>query len=120
MTENEVIEILNEKYMDIEYYFVEHGCYMREYDAEFQEAMVTAMDALDEIQQYRAIGTPKECHEAIEKQRRKKVNNRKLLKDFNGSPYSVRGNCPNCGSKGLLSTNTDYCNACGQKLDWTE
>lgn len=74
----------------------------------------------EEIQQYRAIGTVEECREARERQRAKKVKNRKLLMDFCNRPYSVRGDCPNCGSEGLLSTNTDYCNACGQKLDWSD
>lgn len=57
---------------------------------------------------------------ALEKQIAKKVNNRKLLRYFNGRPYSIRGDCPICGSKDLLSSNTDYCNVCGQKLDWGE
>lgn len=57
MTENEAIEIFREKYMDIEYHFAEHDCYMEEYDTEFQEAIETATKALKEIQQYRSIGT---------------------------------------------------------------
>lgn len=69
MTENEAIESLSEKYMDMEYYLAEHDCYPKEYDAEFQEAMETAMKALKEIQQYRAIGTVEECREAWERQR---------------------------------------------------
>lgn len=74
----------------------------------------------EEINRYRAIGTVEECREAREKQRGRKVNNRKLLRDFNKTPYSVQGDCPDCGSVGLLSMNTDYCNLCGQKLDWSE
>lgn len=62
----------------------------------------------------------KGCQEARERQREKKVKNRKLLRDFYNRPYSVRGDCPNCGSIGLLSRNTDYCNACGQKLNWSD
>lgn len=69
---------------------------------------------------YKKIGTVEECREARERQRGKRVKNRKLLRDFYNISYSVRGDCPNCGSIGLLSTNTDYCNACGQKLDWFE
>lgn len=70
MTENEAIESLNEKYMDMEYYFAEHDCYPKEYDAEFQVAMATAMKALKEIQQYRSIGTVKyfkECADILNK-----------------------------------------------------
>lgn len=78
------------------------------------------LNALEEIYQYQAIGTVEECREARERQRMKKIKNRKLLRDFCNRPYSVRGDCPNCGNIGLLSINTDYCNACGQKLDWSD
>lgn len=80
----------------------------------------STIDLLEELQQYRAIGTVEECREARERQRAKKVSNRTLLRDLNGNPYTVRGDCPNCGSINLVSTNTDYCNACGQKLDWSD
>lgn len=73
-----------------------------------------------ENEKYHEIGTVEECREARERQSGKKINNRTLLRDLNGSPYSIRGDCPNCGSVNLVSTNTDYCNACGQKLDWSE
>ena len=55
--------------------------------------------------------------QAIGKQQAKKVRNRKL-RIFNETPYSVQGDCPSCGWEGMLSMNTNYCNACGQKLDW--
>lgn len=54
---------------------------------------------------------------AIQKQIPKKINNRSVIKNF---PISVHGDCPTCGSKNLSSADTDYCNACGQKLDWTD
>lgn len=88
---------------------------------EMQETAVdVAVKSLSEIQQYRSIGTVEECREARKRQSTKKVKNRKLLRDFHNRPYSVRGDCPNCGREGLLSTNTDYCNVCGQKLDWSD
>lgn len=67
-----------------------------------------------------------QCHEetmrlaaeALTKQLPKKVEHRKGLKNFKNEVYAIRGNCPICGSEGLLSSNTDYCNCCGQKLDW--
>lgn len=79
-----------------------------------------AIKAINELEDYYAIGTVEECREAMERQRAKKVNNRTLLRDLNGSPYSIRGDCPDCGSVNLVSTNTDYCNACGQRLDWSD
>lgn len=54
---------------------------------------------------------------ALEKQIPRKVNNRSVDMTF---PASVHGDCPCCGSKNLLSADTNYCNACGQALDWTE
>lgn len=89
-------------------------------DGKAFEDMEMGIKALEEIQQYQEIGTVEECREVRERQSAKKVKNRKLLRDFYNRPYSVRGDCPNCGSKGLLSTNTDYCSACGQKLDWND
>lgn len=85
----------------------------------FTQSLKMAIKALEEIQQYRAIGTVGECLEARGKQTGKKVNNRTPLRDLNGNLYTVRGDCSNCGNIGLL-LNTDYCNICGQKLDWSE
>ena len=112
MTENEAIEQLE--------VFPEWNREDRWLDVGDMEELVNiCIKALEEIQQYRAIGTVEECREAREKQWAKKVNNRTLLRDLNGDPYAVRGDCPNCGKIGLLS-DTDYCNACGKKLDWSE
>ena len=88
-------------------------------DGKAYEDMEMAIKALEEIQQYRAIGTVEECREARERQRAKKVSNRELIKDFNGNPYTVRGDCPNCGNVNLVSS-ANYCNICSQKLDWSE
>lgn len=90
--------------------------------SEIKNNICTCRDAmiLSALEQYQAIGTIEECQEAREKQIAKKIKNRKLLRDFNGTPYTISGDCPNCGSIGLLSANTDYCNACGQKLGWSE
>ena len=56
--------------------------------------------------------------EALKKQIPKKVKNRKVLRNFQNEPCAIRGDCPECGCESLLSTNTDYCICCGQKLDW--
>lgn len=54
---------------------------------------------------------------ALEKQIPKKVLNRQELKDFHGRCYRLRGNCPECTSIVLQS---NFCEWCGQKLDWVE
>lgn len=111
ITENEAIKRIRE-------FGLHHAIEDLPYSTFTVKAFEMAITALGEIQQYRAIGTVDECREAMERQREEKVKNRKLLRDFHNRPYSVRGDCHNCGSIGLLSTNTDYRNACGQKLDW--
>ena len=60
MTEQEAIEQFKER-LSIEDY--------RKQIPEYYEAMVLAVKSLEEIQQYRAIGTPEECSAAVEKQK---------------------------------------------------
>ena len=74
-----------------------------------------AIDAIEENQQYRAIGTPEECKIAVEKQRPKKPIN----PDDDYGTFK----CPNCN--GLIFTEDrfethKYCLLCGQKLDWRD
>ena len=75
-------------------------------------ALSMAIKALEEVQQYRAIGTPEECRAAVEKQKeRKPIKYDKMaLWDYA---------CPKCGEP-LIKTNYEYkyCDMCGQKLDW--
>ena len=72
-----------------------------------------AIKALEEIQQYRAIGTVEECREARERQRGKKPVYRSIFTDGT----RLLG-CPVCFSR--IDGGAFYCNACGQKLDWSE
>ncbi len=122
MTENEAIESLNEKYMDMEYYFAEHDCYPKEYDAEFQEAMAAAMKALKEIQQYRAIGTVDECREARERQRAKKPNitTGKTEEDKLACCPICEGNLDWTYNGFWRKGNPKYCSNCGQSIDWSD
>lgn len=84
------------------------GCYSI---TEYQEAKTVAVQALEEIQQYRAIGTPEECREAVEKQTDEKPT--AVLGTFGGTEYE----CKNCGSD--VCYGDEYCRWCGQKLDWS-
>ena len=76
--------------------------------------------ALDEVQQYRAIGTVEECRAAVEKQNGKKP-------DFEGDGYAD-GHlvydtwiCPCCGKHYEVDYDDyDFCPNCGQKLDWSD
>ena len=53
--------------------------------------------------------------DAIRKQIPQMIVNPKLIRIF---PYGIRGDCPTCGSKNLSSAQTNYCNVCGQRLDF--
>ncbi len=71
---------------------------------------------LEELKQYRAIGTPEECREAVEKQTAKKP-------DYEGDGY-YNGQlvydtwiCPSCGQHYEVDYDSyDYCPSCGQKI----
>lgn len=71
-------------------------------------AFEKAIKALEEIQQYRAIGTPEECRAAVEKQTAKRPR--------------IIGNamiCPSC-PRCFKSASPTYCPSCGQKLKWED
>ena len=86
----------------------------------WQELMEMAIKALEEVQKYRAIGTPEECRAAVEKQTAKKP-------DYEGDGYAD-GHlvydtwiCPCCGKHYEVDyDNYNYCPDCGQKLDWSD
>ncbi len=75
------------------------------------EASKIAIKALEEIQQYRAIGTVEECREARERQKEKKPVCRSIFTDGTRFP-----GCPTCFSR--IDRGAFYCSGCGQKLDW--
>ena len=68
-----------------------------------------AIQALKENQEYKQIGTLEEAREAVEKQKRKKpcASNRCYV-------------CPHCGLVTSLKIKHNYCDACGQHIDWSE
>jgi hypothetical protein len=81
-----------------------------------EDALQVAIKALEELQQYRAIGTVEECRAAVEKQTAKKVKSISQVKD--GDSYAgLIGRCPCCGD--ILEEDTVYCD-CGQRLDWVD
>lgn len=81
------------------------------------EATRVAIKALEEVQRYRAIGTPEECREWKENQTTKKVKN-------SGERIPFEWYCPTCGSvlcdDGYKDTEIAFCENCGQRLDWSD
>lgn len=110
MTENEAIKEL-ETSIDLAKMCTQN--YERKNEIQGYEM---AIKALEEVQQYRQIGTVEECREAVEKQTAKKVKSISPVKD--GDSYvGLIGRCPCCGD--ILEEDTVYCD-CGQRLDWGE
>ena len=66
------------------------------------EEMDIAIKALEEIQQYRAIGTVEECMAAVDKMKPKKTAIEAIKVHI----------CPVCGFGGIY----DYCGNCGQRV----
>lgn len=96
------------------------GCYSI---TEYQEAKTVAVQALEEIQQYRAIGTLEECWTAVEQKAKKVIEKHKAKAPEDIEAYgedAVFGYCPVCGGLQSNVWNTKYCGDCGQKLDWSD
>lgn len=132
MTENEAV-----KYMRIEKECINRDCdrncakcdIVQEVD-DLNSAYDAAIKALEEVQQYQAIGTHEECVrknftfksllEAREKQTPKKP-------DLEGDGYGDDGVliydtwiCPCCGKRYEIDYEEyNYCPNCGQAIDWS-
>lgn len=70
------------------------------------------LNALEEVLQYRSIGTVEECRTAMEKQ---KVVDYKEIRPCKSVTYYQ---CPICD--GLLHIDENFCGNCGQAISWNE
>lgn len=84
--------------------------------AEFYGALDTAINAMQELQQYREIGTLDEYREAREKQKAKKP----IEDRHDNIRYTEVYRCPVCNNSFSGRGYAKYCYHCGQKLDWRE
>ncbi len=118
MTENEAIEIIKKDACNNRYdhKLCNDGCMYGDTKCAFS----MAIQALEEVQQYRQIGTVEECWTAMEKQTAKKP-------DYEGDGYSDgqlvydTWICPCCGKHyGVDYDDYDYCPNCGQHIDWRD
>ena len=75
---------------------------------------------LDELLQYREIGTVEECREAVEKQEAERVEYETNAVFSNGFSHYRIGKCPICDNRYNSNDEINYCSKCGQKLDWSE
>lgn len=87
------------------------------------EALNMAIQALEEVQQYRAIGTPKECRAAAVKQTAKKPIFNHNLSDTLSVFHCECGNTIKVSHDiGIMDKNNapNYCSNCGCRLDWSD
>ena len=111
MTENEAKLIL-----DVRISRFDHA-------GDVNEALEIAKQALEEIQQYREIGTVEECRKAREKQRPKAPIMKPYYDDMPDEEYLC---CPTCGdilTDRIPADNKNFyfhCLNCGQKFDWSD
>lgn len=88
-----------------------------------QESIDMAIKALEEVQQYRAIGTPEKCREAVEKQTAKKPIFGYNLSDTLSVFHCECGNTIKVSHDiGIMNNNNapNYCSHCGCRLDWSD
>ena len=93
------------------------------------QAAFRAIECIKELQQYRTIGTVEECRNAVEKQKSKKVFIIAASKIVCKGSY-VFYKCPVCREQicsGFYYPPLDtylgekqYCENCGQAIDWSE
>ena len=91
------------------------------YADSFIKACDLAIKALEEVQQYRQIGTVDECRKAVGKQTAKKpipIDYEKYVDIIDNAKF-LRGAfwCPNCRH---VVYSGSFCKDCGQKLDWSD
>ena len=109
MTENEAIKEL-EASIDLAKMCTQN--YERKNEIQGYEM---AIQALEEVQQYRKIGTVEECRAAVEKQTAAKPL---VGMDADGNDYAI---CRECSA--ILSDGewfAQYCPDCGKKVDWSD
>lgn len=109
MKENEAIEYLQSRYLVVG----SPANPPKEECEKHNEVVEMAIKALEEVQKYRAIGTPEECRTAMEKQKKK-------------NPIRLdKCTCPSCGTynevwkkrRNTLPSDVVHCWHCGQAVE---
>lgn len=113
MDYQEAIEVINnhERYVGVKYVNGVEEAYVTPY---FENALNTAISAMQELQEYKQLGTLEEVREAVEKQREKKPKN----VETEGYRHTDTYRCPTCGGNFSGTGIADYCYHCGQRLNW--
>jgi hypothetical protein len=80
----------------------------------FENAYRMAIQALEEVQKYREIGSIEECRASREKQ---KIPKKPIYIANLGC--TALWLCPVCERR-IIRSDLVYCHQCGQKLDWSD
>ena len=118
MTESEAIEKLKNMRLFMQIEDKNNDCKFTEDDYKANEM---AIQALEEVQKYREIGSIEECRASIGKQIPKKPT-------YEGDGYAPDETfvwdewiCPCCGTMYEVDYDDyDYCPNCGQAIDWSD
>lgn len=78
------------------------------------DALRVAISAMNELQKYHKLGTLEEVLEAVER------NQEKLIANISKGDVLRFGTCPTCNRRISTVEGGNYCQNCGQKLDWSE
>lgn len=84
-------------------------CDLLKESSEILEAYKTAIHGLEELQQYRQVGT-------VEERRTDRKRNTPIPAMINGGVYK----CPSCGSGRSVKHRYNFCPKCGQAIDWSK
>lgn len=87
--------------------------------ADIKKAVNVLKETLHELYKYRKIGTVEECRTAIEKQKAKKIEYEGFFSQDGFAHYRM-GKCPNCDRWYRNTDDIMYCSGCGVRLDWSE
>lgn len=74
----------------------------------------TAISAMQELQEYKQLGTLEEVREAVEKQKKKKP----IEDRHHGIRYTEVYRCYSCNESFSGRGFAKYCYHCGQAIDW--
>lgn len=115
MTENEALKSALKKVIAQE---KSNWGYIENFDVDENWAVRTA---IEQVQQYRQIGTVEECREAVEKQTAKKptlIDYKKYTNFVDNADFLQDAYwCPNC--KRVVRSGS-FCRDCGQRIDWRD
>lgn len=80
------------------------------------EILRKTISSMQELKEYKQLGTLEEVREAVEKQKAKKP----IEDRDHGIRYTEVYRCPSCNGSFLGKGFVKYCFHCGKKIDWSD